>query len=59
MRDEPAPPPRPGSAQLTFPNPGPGERLGLVGVPSLPKRQEGTTEMLDGLTRHLTAQPAS
>ena len=28
--------------------------LGLVGVPSPPKRQEGTTEMLDGLTRHLT-----
>ena len=23
---------------------------GLVGVPSPPKRQEGTTEMLDGLT---------
>jgi hypothetical protein len=22
-------------------------------------RQEGTTEMLDGLTRYLTAQPAS
>jgi hypothetical protein len=33
--------------------------LGLVGVPSPPKRQEGTTEMLDGLTRHLTAQAAS
>jgi hypothetical protein len=29
----------------------------LVGVPSPPKRQEGT-EMLDGLTRHLTVQPA-
>jgi hypothetical protein len=44
---------------VTFANLAQVSALGLVGVPSPPKRQEGTTEMLDGLTRHLTAQPAS